>query len=217
MTVTMRRTTAPEAVLIALRGDVMRGHLGPGEQIVQETLAERYGVSRSPLREALKILEGEGLVTYHPHRGYFVTELSVDDLLEVYRLRQVLEAEALTAAVEHLTTEDCQDIGSIASEVERAMATGDLVAITEANRRFHFALFEASRMPRLVRLLRQLWDATDAYRTVYFAEEGNRAKVAAEHRAMVAAIDARDADALIHAHDSHRANAVIAVSAAIRR
>ena len=77
-----RRVTTQDVVLRALRKDLLTGQLGPGDQIVQESLADRYGVSRVPLREALKTLESEGQVVYYPHRGYFVAELSVDDLLE---------------------------------------------------------------------------------------------------------------------------------------
>ena len=97
-----RRQTAQDTVLAALRADILDGTLAPGDQIVQESLADRYGVSRVPLREALKTLESEGQVAYYPHRGYFVTELSVADLLEVYRLRALLEAEAIRAAVPSL-------------------------------------------------------------------------------------------------------------------
>lgn len=200
-----------ETVLAALRADVLAGRLAPGDQVVQETLAERYGVSRAPLREALKILEGEGLVTHHPHRGYFVAELSMDDLLEVYRIREILEAEALRGAMDHLTLERLQGIAVLADEVDAAMASGDIIVITDANRRFHFAIFEASGMPRLIRLLRQLWDATDVYRSVYFAEPANRAQVAHEHRQLLAALRAGDADAVVQAQDGHRANAVAAL------
>jgi DNA-binding GntR family transcriptional regulator len=217
MTVTSRRATAPQAVLAALRADLLRGRLAPGEQIVQEALAERYGVSRSPLREALKILEGEGLATYHPHRGYFVTELSLDDLSEVYRLREILEEEALRGAVARLSAADQQHITELAAQVDEAMARGDVIATAEANRRFHFALFEASGMPRLIRLLHQLWDATDAYRSVYFSDHANREHVAVEHRAMLAAVRAGDADALIGEQNAHRARAVSAVRTVMQR
>lgn len=88
--------TAQEAVLQELRSALAAGTLTPGQQLIQEDLAEELGVSRVPIRESLKILEGEGHVTYHPNRGYFVTELSATDLSELYRIREILEAEALT-------------------------------------------------------------------------------------------------------------------------
>ena len=90
-----RPPTAQEAVLAELRRAIAAGELRPGEQVLQDALAERFGVSRVPLREALKILEGEGQVTYRPHRGYFVAELDLDDLREVYRIRDLLETEAI--------------------------------------------------------------------------------------------------------------------------
>jgi DNA-binding GntR family transcriptional regulator len=83
----VRPPTTQEAVLAELRRMIARGEIRPGAQIVQDALADELGVSRVPLREALKMLEGEGLVTYRPHHGYFVTELSLADLLEVYRIR----------------------------------------------------------------------------------------------------------------------------------
>ena len=82
-----------------LRLAIASGDLRPGEQVLQDALAERFGVSRVPLREALKILEGEGQVVYRPHRGYFVAELDLDDLREVYRIRDLLESEAVRVAV----------------------------------------------------------------------------------------------------------------------
>lgn len=87
MTRPLRPPTAQEFVLTELRRAIVSGQLRPGAAIRQDTLAESLGVSRVPLREALKILEGEGQVTYRPHRGYFVADLSYDDLREVYRIR----------------------------------------------------------------------------------------------------------------------------------
>jgi DNA-binding GntR family transcriptional regulator len=207
-----RRTTAQDAALDRLREDLLSGELRPGEQLVQETLAERYGVSRVPVREALKMLESEGQVDYHPHRGYFVAELSVEDLHEVYRLRALLEAEAIERAVPHLSDDDVTAIADLLDEVDRAASVPDVVALTNANRRFHFAIFEASGMTRLSRLLAQLWDATDMYRALYFANKPNRDRVAAEHVAMVDALRKRDATTLIRLHADHRDHSVDTVS-----
>ena len=205
---TAKSPTAQEAVLRELRSDIVLGVLAPGSQVVQESLAQRYGVSRVPLREALKILEGEGLVSYHPHRGYFVMELSIDDLAEVYRLRSLLEAEAISLAVPHLAREDCDALEAILYEMQSASSCGDISGLADANRRFHFGIFDQAAMPRLSRLLNQLWDATDVYRTLYFQSDVNRHRVSAEHAEMLAALRNLDAGKLIDLHDAHREHSV---------
>ncbi|HAN70604.1 MAG TPA: GntR family transcriptional regulator [Actinobacteria bacterium] len=207
----MTRATAQDAVLAALREDILTGVLAPGDQLVQEALAERYGVSRVPLREALKMLESEGQVVNHPHRGYFVAELSVADLREVYHLRALLEHAALAAAIPMLEDDDVTEIASLCVDVDEAAIEGDVIAMAEANRRFHFAMYDAAGMPRLSRLLRQLWDATDAYRALYYQGSGNRSRVQSEHAAMLDALRSRDAEAVIALHDDHRAHSVAAV------
>lgn len=210
-----RPPTAQEAVLAQVRRELVSGALRPGQQVRQEQLAERYGVSRVPLREALKILEGEGQVVYHPHRGYFVTELSVEDLVEVYRLRELLEAEAIRAAVPNLTDRSMADLQTAQSAVVRADRTRDVAAITEANRRFHFTLFEVSGKARLVRILRQLWDSTDVYRTVYFTQPANRGRVAAEHDQQLVAMEQRNAEAVVALQAEHRNHSAATVRAVI--
>lgn len=209
--------TAQDVVLSGLRTDILTGDLGPGDQILQEALAERYGVSRVPLREALKMLESEGQVIYHPHRGYFVAELSVADLLEVYRLRTLLEEEAIRGAVPTLTDADVATLGDLMTEIASAGAAGDVLAMTAANRRFHFAIFDAAGLPRLTRLLHQLWDATDAYRALYFQQAANRERVSVEHAVMLAALQSRDADLLVALHDEHRDHSVGTVRGILER
>ena len=207
--------TAQEEVLRALRADLISGYFDPGEQLVQESIAERLGVSRVPLREALKVLEAEGHVTYHPHRGYFVTRLSTDDLLEVYRLREILETEALEHAVPMLTAEDCDALGDLLVTVDQAIRMDDVRAISETNRQFHFALFEFSGMPRLVRLIRQLWDATEAYRSVYFTSAPNRDRIHDEHIEILESLRRGDVAGTVRWHNIHRQNTITAVSAVI--
>ena len=165
--------------------------------------------------EALKILEGEGQVTHHPHRGYFVAELSIGDLHEVYRLRALLEREAVTAAVANITDRDLLTITELAKEVRKAASTGEVLAITAANRAFHFAIFELSEMPRLIRLLRQLWDTTDVYRSVYFSSATNRERILLEHDEILDALRRRNVARLVQWHDTHRDNSVASVSSFI--
>jgi DNA-binding GntR family transcriptional regulator len=195
-------------VLAALRQAIVRGELEPGEQVRQEALAERFGVSRVPLREALKILEGEGSVTYVPHRGYFVAELSLADLLEVYRIRQLLEAEAVRVGLPSMAAERVDAFAAAVETCEQAGRAGDLVAMTEANRALHFILVSAAGMPRLERQIRILWDATDVYRSVYYGAAANRTVVEAEHRAILAAVRRRHVDDVIRLLDEHRDHAV---------
>ena len=211
----VRPPTAQEAVLAEVRRLLVTGELAPGSPVRQEALAERLGVSRVPLREALKVLEGEGHVVYLPRRGYVVAELSVDDLVEVYRMRELLEAEAIRVAVPRLDAQSLAEIEAAAREVDDAGRGADLVEMTASNRRFHFLLFDAAGMPRLSRTLRQLWDATDVYRAVYFATPANRARVAHEHADLVAALHARDATVAVAAQATHRDHSVAAVRAAI--
>ncbi len=212
-----RPPTAQEAVLVELRREIATGGLRPGEQVLQEQLAERFGVSRVPLREALKILEGEGQVTYHAHRGYFVAELSVTDLVEVYRIRALLEAEAVRVGVGAATDEQRAAIDEHRVACEVAAAAGDLAAMSAANRAFHFALYDTSGMPRLVRMIRLCWDATDVYRFVYYADEAHRATVLKEHRRIAEAFARGDADTTVDLLGRHREHAVDAVTAAISR
>ncbi|MEV6230504.1 GntR family transcriptional regulator [Saccharopolyspora shandongensis] len=210
-----RPPTTQEFVLGELRNAIVSGELAPGQPIRQDTIAQRLGVSRVPLREALKTLEAEGQVIYQPHRGYSVAELSLSDLLEVYRMRELLESEAAAVATERLTDADLARITDAQGDVEKAADSGDLVAMIAANRRFHFALLEPAGMPRLLRVVRTLWDATDAYRAVYYNSNSNRERVRHEHDSIVAAVADRRADDLVRLLDEHRRHAVDALRATI--
>src|SRR5690606_17972769 len=136
-----RPPTAQEAVLAEFRRSILNGQLEPGAAIRQDVVARRFGVSRVPVREALKILEGEGLVTYQPHRGFLVAQLSVDEVREVYHVRRILEDEALRLGVPKLTEELIAEIERTEDELETA-GNEDLERKAALNRRFHFLFFE---------------------------------------------------------------------------
>ncbi|WP_323959497.1 FCD domain-containing protein [Arthrobacter sp. JZ12] len=208
-----RPPTAQAFALAELRRMIIAGEVEPGQPLRQDALAERLGVSRVPLREAFKILEGEGQIVYEPHRGFKVARLSLEDLLEVYRIRKLLETEAASAAVERADSSVLQAMKDAAREVEDASAAADILPMTEANRRFHFVLLSASGMPRLEKLIQVLWDATDTYRFVYYGTPTNRERVEAEHNLIIDAFAARDAERLVKHLDEHRDHAVDALRA----
>ena len=197
----MRHPTAQEAVADALRRLILERELRPGDPIRQEHLARRLGVSAIPVREALRVLEGEGQVVYNPRRGYAVAQLDPDELRDVYRLRELLEAEAVRSALPRLTDEHLAAIRAAAAEVE---ATGSLAA----NRRLHFLVLEAAERPVLLRHIRMLWDSTEAYRALYYADEANLQAAVAEHRELLDALEARDAEAVIANLAAHRERAL---------
>ncbi|WP_104178764.1 GntR family transcriptional regulator [Cryobacterium sp. Y50] len=210
---TQRPPTVPAFVLAELRRLIAVGEFAPGQPLRQEDLAVRLGVSRVPVREALNTLETEGHVVHEPHRGYRVTELSLADLLEVYRLRQLLEAEAVRATIARDGKQVLADLRAAAAEVEQANAAGNLLAMNAANRRFHFILVTSSGLPRLERILRALWDSTEAYRRLYYEQSSNRTLVEHEHASIVDAFAVGDAVLVIRLLDEHRGHATTALGA----
>ncbi|MFD7879500.1 GntR family transcriptional regulator [Streptomyces sp. NPDC059766] len=211
-----RPPTTQQFVLGELRRAITSGQLEPGAPVRQDALAERLGVSRLPLREALKTLEAEGLVRHEAHRGYFVAVLSLVDLREVYRLREILEAEAVRQAGERWDAATMEALEAAQGEVETAAQAADVTAMTLANRDFHFILYEAAGMPRLVRLIATLWDTTDAYRALYYAEEGHRDHVLREHRMVLDALRAGQVEEAVRLLDEHRGHAVAALEGILR-
>ncbi|GGR26403.1 GntR family transcriptional regulator [Streptomyces roseolus] len=210
-----RPQTAQQFVLEELRGAITSGELRPGAPIRQDALAARLQVSRVPLREALKALEAEGLVVHHVHRGYFVAQLSLADLEEIYRIRALLETEAVSRALTLRPDGFHETLAGIQREVERASKAGDVTAMAEANRRFHFALIEACGMPRLVRMITTLWDSTDAYRSLYYTDPAHRSQAVHEHRAVLSSILHDDKANALRWLDDHRAHAVTALRAVL--
>ncbi len=203
-----RPMTAQEAALAELRSWILTRRILPGAPIRQDAIAEALGVSRVPVREALKILEGEGHVVYKPHRGYTLVQLNVNDLMEIYRIREILEAEAIRLSVPNLGAEEFERMQDAIEEMERASEEGNIIDLTAANRRFHFTMFEASGMPRLQNLILTLWDSSDPYRSVYFFEESHRQTVNEEHREIMKLVEARAVDELLVVLENHRDNAI---------
>lgn len=191
-----------------LRDAIVTGTLRPGQRVNQEQIAADIGVSVAPVREALRTLEQEGQVTYRTRRGYCVTELRIADLEEIYALRQLVETHVVRASLPRLDDDDLARVRAAAAECVDAAASDDVVRELEANRRFHFGLFAVDEHPHAVRHLGMLWDATEAYRALYYNDPRERAQAATAHDKILVAAEAGDADALISALDEHRERAL---------
>jgi DNA-binding GntR family transcriptional regulator len=201
-----RPPTAMQAVLSELRRMIRHGELPPGVQLAQEALATRLGVSRVPVREALRILEGEGQVTHTPHTGYAVAKLDFDDLLEIKRLREILEAEAVRRSMKLFGDDDVARMSAALEEM--AAAADDVGALNIAHRRFHFCVFEPAAMPRLLRVLRQLWDSSEAYQSLRHADRHGREGSYEEHTEIFEAARDRDASRLVKLLNKHRQHTI---------
>lgn len=211
-----RPQTAQEAVLAELRRLILDGQLPPGTPIRQDAIANSLGVSRVPVREALKILEGEGQVTYRPHRGYLVTELSLRDVQEIYHLRDLLESEALRAGVPKLTEADLQTLRDCLEQMESARGAGVTAVISEANSTFHMTLLNASGMPHFLKHIRLLRDSTDAYRSLYYMSPRALELVHDEHRRIYEAAREGDVELVVAIAQEHRAHTVEALRAILK-
>lgn len=147
------KATAQDHVLSSMREDILSGALAPGSRLRQEKLAERFGTSRIPVREALRALEYEGLVRSSPYRGFTVTELDADDIEEVYDLRVVLEGHAVRLAVPLMTDEDLRVLDELYRRMVDAPGGDEQLAARE---RFYIRLYSMTGRPRLVGLISRL-------------------------------------------------------------
>jgi DNA-binding GntR family transcriptional regulator len=203
----VRPKTAQQAVAEALRRDITSGKLAPGSWIVQEALAEQFGMSRIPIREALKTLEAEEYITYVPHSGYRVAKLSLEDLTEVFRLRNILEEALIRDSMPLVTDEIIAGMRAQMADMDASAAQNDTIAVGIANRKFHFLTFEQSRMGRTKRIVTQLWNTADGYRPLY-AHLMDLHKVNCEHILMTDAMEARDVEKMVALNHEHRAHAI---------
>lgn len=200
----VRPQTAQQAALQEIRRWLLAGRLKPGDQVIQDVVAGELGISVVPVREALKTLESEGQLIYLPHRGFFVNELSRDELLELCDIRSALETMAVTRALPHVTAADITEMRDLIAQMEAADKAGDVVQMIRLDRRFHFTVFQAAGLNQLTRIITLTWDQSDPYRAAFFNNPEHRAANHREHRKILAAIRKHDAAAVSHLLDEHR-------------
>jgi DNA-binding GntR family transcriptional regulator len=201
--VPVQRQTIASQALEVLRSQILRGHIPDGEALRQDALAKQLGVSRIPIREALRQLEAEGLVTFTPHRGAVVSKLSLEEIDEVFALRADTETGLLRRAVPHLTKEHFTRLDEILGRYESALQRGDVAVWGELNWQFHSTLYAPAGRPITLGLMQRLHDHADRYVRVQLAVTHWESRASQEHRAIAAAArrkDTRRACALLRQH-----------------
>ena len=198
-----------EIVSDALRQAIRDGILPPGERLMEIPLAEELGVSRTPIREAIRILEQEGLIVMIPRRGTYVADMSLKDVTEVFELRSILEELAAELAAERITNEEIEALEQHLVEIGNYMNENNLDKVVQADILFHEILYKASRNDRLVEMINNLREQTLRFRTLSMSQTGRLAKTWDEHRQLVEAISDRDVErarqiARIHMEESEK-------------
>jgi DNA-binding GntR family transcriptional regulator len=182
-----------------LREAILSGEFKPGEWLRQLRVADQFGTSEMPVREALKKLASEGLVEYLPYRGMRVREYSANDVADIHKIRAFMESMAAYAAAEKITPEELAELRALAIQIEERLAPEDLAKHRELNRRFHEVIFTASRRAYLVHALKQLWMVFPSMLWGSLSATANKRTVEQdmidieEHRAIISALENRNA------------------------
>jgi DNA-binding GntR family transcriptional regulator len=178
--------------LDAIRDGILHGNYVEGEPLRQDALAEELGVSRIPIREALRQLETEGLVTFNPHRGAIVSSLSLGEIEEVFDLRATIEPDLLRRAMPRLTIHQLDQADDVLDRYAVALRTGDVSKWGELNWQFHASLYAPADRPITMSIVQRLHQQSDRYLRMQLALTHGETRANEEHRAIADAARARD-------------------------
>jgi DNA-binding GntR family transcriptional regulator len=192
-----------ELVFAAMREAIVKGELKPGERLMEVQLAEEMGVSRTPVREAIRKLELEGLVVMVPRKGAYVAGLTLKDAANVFEIRGSLEGLAAALAAERITEEEINDLDRVLEDIAKAGEKGDVDTIIKKDMEFHQKLFSATRNERLAQIISNLKEQIDRFRIKSFTNPKRLKSVILEHKKILDAIkngDAENAEKLARDH-----------------
>jgi DNA-binding GntR family transcriptional regulator len=191
--------SGPVGILERLRALILTGEYGPDERLVEEQLAERLGVSRTPVRQALTMLEAEGLVEVAPNRGATVCSFSVEDVWDIYDLRAVLEGHAARRAAGRITNSELARLGELTGEMEGLAGRfedheEEIRTLVGLNQGFHGIIVEASRNRRLQRLINRTVEIPLMFKAFFWYTPHERVISNHYHRQILEALEKGDAD-----------------------
>jgi DNA-binding GntR family transcriptional regulator len=181
-----------DLVFNTLMEDILSGRLEPGKKLNISEISERLGVSRTPVREALKQLMSVGLVENVPHHSPFVKKLSIEEIVELYYIRGALEGVASRLAAQHLGDEQIQELEELCKRMEEKARSGKFDDFIEDNAKFHFLIYEATNSPRLQEMVFQYYRQCEQYRALVIELPGSYEELCQEHKNILKAFKERD-------------------------
>lgn len=196
-----------ELVFESLREAIISGLLPPSERLMEIQLAEEMGVSRTPVREAIRKLELEGLVVMIPRKGAYVAGMSIKDIVDVFEIRGALEGLAAELASERVTDEELESMERYLVKISEEIESGDLSKVVETDTDFHTLIYKASRNARLSQIISNLREQIQRFRTTSLSFPGRMKIALEEHRKIVEAISSRDGELARKLAQEHIENA----------
>lgn len=206
-----------EAVCETLRDAIRKGILEPGERLMEVQLAEELGISRTPVREAIRKLEQEGYVIMMPRRGTYVSDISTNDVKEIFEIRSALESLAAGLAARRIEPDELETLQNLLIEIEGYIAKNDIEKIVETDIKFHGLLYKVSRNERLVNIISNLKEQLARFRTLSMSYPGRLQETLEEHSEMVEAIANGDVSAARDAAEHHMERAEKTLLKAMRK
>jgi len=196
-----------ELVLDAIRDAIIKGSLQPRERLMEIQMAEELGVSRTPIREALRKLELEGFIVMVPRKGAYVADLSFKDIADVFEIRAALEGLAAGLAAERITEEELEEMERLLVEKREAISNGDILRLVEVDTSFHELMYKASRNERLGVIISNLREQIQRLRKTSLSYPGRMKESLNEHKKIAEAIQSRDVQLARQLAQEHIENA----------
>jgi DNA-binding GntR family transcriptional regulator len=196
-------TPLRDEVFFSLRNAILEGRLHPGERLVEKELAQSLSISRTPIREALRKLELEGLVAHEPHRGVIVVGVSQAEAAEIYTIRAVLEGLAARLAASRRTDADVAQLKRLLSTMEQCIQSRNFPEFVPLHVTFHQSFTSASKSSRLCQMISALWDYVKSFEKASYSLPARLQSSCDEHRQIVGAIECKDENLAEEAARTH--------------
>lgn len=187
-----------DVVFKTIRQGILKGDLMPGERLMEIALAKNLGVSRTPIREAIRMLELEGLVVMAPRKGAMVAGITEKNLRDVLEVRKALEELAIELVCKRMTDEEIEELSIAQEKFKDAINGSDAMKIAMTDENFHDIIFKGTKNDRLIQLLNNLREQMYRYRLEYVKDKESRNKLLEEHEGILKAIKSRDVEVAKH-------------------
>ena len=188
-----------------IRKKIVNGEIKHNLKLSTRQLSEELEVSRTPVREAIRRLESEGLIELLPRRGFILKEYSIDEIEEIYEVRRILEIKAISLACKNIKKKELDKIEKLVQELNKELQNGklDILNIQELNKQVHFTIYEASHNETLCQFIRNLWHRVSGLLITIFSTPHRREEIPLEHQAILDALRERNERDCVKALEKH--------------